>query len=172
MTTETSDPTATLGTLQSAVKQVRETILKELLDAAPRFGVTLKKDTIGPLVITDVGMLAVRAISSYDTTKLDEGSNAMFIFFNVDQDRNASNLPSGFYVLRAFSGRGEREPYGLLLDERGAVVAEVKAKLEKKQTPVAFGLSLDVFPSSSNSVSFCGDIELNGEVYTACITVQ
>jgi hypothetical protein len=98
----TRRPSKSGGTLEAALKQARKAVFKQLVDAAPRFGITLEKKTSGRLVTSDTATLAVTAISDYDVAKLDEGTNAMFIYFDGGRSRNTSSVRKGFYVLRAF----------------------------------------------------------------------
>jgi hypothetical protein len=168
----TRRPSKSGGTLEALVKQARNAVFKQLADAAPHFGITLHKNIPGRLVTSDAATLAVTAISGYDPAKLDEGTNAMFIYFDGGRSRNTSSVRRGFYVLRAFSGRNKEKPYGLLLDKRGKTVAKLNAVMELKIGGPTLGVSGSMFPSGSGSVTVCADIELNGQVYTVCISVQ
>jgi hypothetical protein len=162
---------ASRGALEVTIRQARNAAFKQLVDAAPRFGIKVQKNTSHRLVTSDVATVAVTAVSDYDPAKLDEGTNAMFIYFEGGRNRNAS-IPRGFYVIKAFSGHGEGKPYGLLLDEHGKSVAKLTAVLEQKQTGSTLGVSGSIRPTGSNSVTICVNVEVNGQVYTACITIQ
>jgi hypothetical protein len=160
------------GALEATIRTARNAVFKQLTDTAPRFGIKLHKSTSPRLVTSDEATVAVSAVSDYDPAKLSDGTNAMFIYVDAERRRNAFSIPRGFYVVKAFSRPSEGNPYGLLLDESGTTMAKLGAVLEQKETASDIGISGRIFPSGSGSVTICVSVELNGQEYTVCITVQ